>query len=47
MTQSYLICNTTREERERIVLDALAGADECGDGVSDGDIALYQPYIDG
>lgn len=40
-----LIKDTTREEREKIVLDALEGSDvDCGNG--DG-YAFYLPYIEG
>ena len=47
MNEAYLIRNTTPEERERIVLEALSGGDDCDKAVTDADIALYQPYIDG
>ena len=48
MAKSILIKDTTREEREQIVLSALSDSDiSCEDSVSDHDIALYQPYIDG
>ena len=48
MLESLLVANTTREERERIVVQALSGG-EVGyeDCVSEQDYALYQPYIDG
>ena len=48
-TRSRLIKDTTREERIRIVRDALSWGDDC-DGVSAltrGVDALYQPYIEG
>lgn len=42
----YLIKNTTREQRERIVSESLGysaiGCDESGDGYE-----IYRPYIDG
>jgi hypothetical protein len=51
---SYLIKDTTREERERIVLDSLGcgsgGCENCSAcgvyGASD-PVELYRPYIDG
>ncbi|MBR3235613.1 MAG: hypothetical protein IKG11_08355 [Atopobiaceae bacterium] len=49
MSRSKLIKDTTREERLRIVQEALAWGDDC-DGVSgltSGVDAMYQPYIDG
>jgi len=52
--KSILICDTTREEREKIVREALScgggGCENCsGCGVfGAGDpIELYRPYIDG
>ena len=48
MLESLLVANTTREERERIVVQALSGGEVgCEDCVSEQDYALYQPYIDG
>lgn len=47
MQERYLVKNTTRAERERIVEEALSGGDDCDKSVSDADLALYQPYIDG
>lgn len=42
----YLIKNTTREQREKIVRKSLGysdiGCEECTDGYD-----MYQPYIDG
>ena len=49
MRKSKLIKDTTREERIKIVQDALSWGDDC-DGVSSltkGVDAMYQPYIDG
>lgn len=44
---SYLIQDTTREERERIIAESLgnieAGCDGCMAGLAD----MYQAYIDG
>ena len=49
--KSYLIKDTTREERERIVSESVGqieagcnGCDNLGGGRVD---AIYQPYIDG
>ena len=49
MARSKLIKDTTREERMRIVQDALAWDGECDSvsGFSSGVDAMYQPYIDG
>ena len=47
MLNKYLVANTTREEREEIVREALSGCEGCDDNVSDFDWAIYQPYIDG
>ena len=48
MLESLLVRNKTREQRERIVMQALAGGEVgCEDCVSEQDYALYQPYIDG
>ena len=49
MTKSRLIADTTREERIRIVQEALAWGDDC-DGVSSmmrGVEEMYAPYIEG
>lgn len=49
MGRSKLIKDTTREERLRIVQEALSWGDDC-DGVSSltkGVDEMYQPYIDG
>lgn len=44
--EKYLIKNTTRAEREKIVRDSLGysdiGCEYCSDGYD-----MYQPYIDG
>jgi len=47
MNEQFLIRNTTPEQREQIVLEALSGGDECERPVTDADLKLYQPYIDG
>jgi len=44
---SILIKDTTREEREQIVEDALGGMDAACDGCSAGLYDMYQDYIDG
>ena len=49
MAKSKLIKDTTREERMRIVQEALSWGDDC-EGVSSfarGVNSMYQPYIDG
>lgn len=49
MARSKLIADTTREERIRIVQEALAWGDDC-DSVSafaSGVDEMYRPYIDG
>ena len=49
MRRSKLIKDTTREERIRIVQEALSWGDDCDSvsGLSQGVDAMYQPYIDG
>lgn len=46
--EKYLIANTTKEEREKIVRDALeysdVGCEECAGALG---YDMYQPYIDG
>ena len=44
---SYLIKDTTREERERIVADCLEAIEASCDGCSSGIAEMYQAYIDG
>ncbi|MGN1021464.1 MAG: purine biosynthesis protein PurH [Aristaeellaceae bacterium] len=44
---SYLIKDTTREERERIVAEALGNISAACDGCSAGIVEMYQEYIDG
>ena len=43
----YLIKDTTKEEREQIVSDALGNISASCDGCSLGIIEMYQDYIDG
>lgn len=48
MNERFLIKNTTREQREDIVREALGGCEaSCEDTITDHDWAFYQPYIDG
>ena len=49
MARKVLIAETTREERMRIVQEALSWGDDCDSvsGLSSGVDAMYQPYIDG
>lgn len=44
---SYLIKDTTREERERIVAEALGSIEANCDGCMPGLAEMYQAYIDG
>ena len=43
----YLVKDTTREERERIVAESLGNISASCDGCSAGIIEMYQPYVDG
>lgn len=43
----YLIAETTREEREKIVADSLGGIESSCDGCMPGLAEMYQAYIDG
>ena len=43
----YLIQDTTREEREKIVAESLGNISAFCDGCSAGIVEMYQPYIDG
>ncbi|BBF41343.1 hypothetical protein lbkm_0017 [Lachnospiraceae bacterium KM106-2] len=46
--EEYLIKNTTREQREKIVDDALGYGDiGCENAVGAAMYEMYQPYIDG
>ena len=42
-----LISETTREEREQIVRDAVGNTDGLCDGCAPGILNMYQDYIDG
>lgn len=44
---SYLIKDTTREQREQIVAESLGYIDASCDGCSAGMVEMYQAYIDG
>lgn len=44
---SYLIKDTTKEERETIVAESLGNISASCDGCSAGLAEMYQPYIDG
>lgn len=43
----YLISETTKEDRERIVAESLGNISGACDGCSPGIIEMYQDYIDG
>jgi len=43
----YLIKDTTREEREKIIADSIGNISGLCDRCSAGIIDMYQPYIDG
>ena len=45
--KNYRICDTTREEREQIVAEALGNIEANCDGCMPGLAEMYQPYIDG
>lgn len=45
--KSYLIKDTTTEEREKIVAESVGNINGLCDGCSAGIIDMYQPYIDG
>lgn len=45
--KSLLIADTTREERERIVAEAIGNIEGMCDGCSPGLLRMYQDYIDG
>jgi len=49
MARKILIKDTTREERIKIVQNALSWGDDCDSvsGLSSGVDEMYQPYIDG
>lgn len=43
----YLIKDTTREERERLVAESFGNISASCDGCSAGIVEMYQDYIDG
>ena len=43
----YLIKDTTREEREQLVLESLGNISASCDGCRAGIVEMYQNYIDG
>lgn len=45
--KSYLIKDTTREEREQIVEESIGNITSACDGCSAGLVEMYQDYIDG
>ena len=45
--KSYLIKDTTREEREEIVAESIGNIESMCDGCSPGLVEMYQDYIDG
>ena len=45
--EEYLIKKTTREQRERIVMESLGNIDASCDGCASGIIEMYEPYIEG
>ena len=47
MTGSIRVADTTREEREQIVVDSIGNISGLCDGCSPGIIEMYQDYIDG
>lgn len=44
---SYLIKDTTKEERKQIVEESLGNISASCDGCGAGIVEMYQPYIDG
>ncbi len=44
---SYLIAETTKEDRERIVAESLGNIEASCDGCMSGLAEMYQDYIDG
>ena len=47
MTKRLRIADTTREEREQIVMESIGNISGLCDGCSPGIIEMYQDYIDG
>ena len=44
---SYLICETTKEQREKIVAESLGNIEASCNGCMAGLVEMYQDYIDG
>ena len=44
---SYLICETTKEQREKIVAESLGNIGASCNGCMAGLVEMYQDYIDG
>ncbi len=47
MAKSFLIKDTTKEEREKIVAESIGNISGLCDGCSPGIAEMYQDYIDG
>lgn len=45
--EELLIKNTTREQREKIVMESLGNIDATCDGCAEGILKMYEPYIEG
>lgn len=45
--KSYLIKDTTREERQQIVAESIGNIEAACDGCAPGAAEMYQDYIDG
>lgn len=45
--RSTLICDTTKEEREQIVAEAIDNIEGACDGCAPGIISMYDDYIEG
>ena len=45
--RSYLIKDTTREEREQIVAESIGNIESACDGCAPGLVEMYQEYIEG
>ena len=44
---SYMICETTKEQREKIVAESLGNIEASCNGCMAGLVEMYQDYIDG
>ena len=44
---SYLICETTKEQREKIIAESLGNIEASCNGCMAGLVEMYQDYIDG